>query len=98
MRNLTIILLSLVGCTTVQDYSTCESWDELVAGNDYQYVTPVRVSDPGSNEQPVYTGFWFYDEQQFDITGRPMTDPPGIDAALRCIFIKLALQLSIKKT
>ncbi len=30
----------------------------------------LRVSDPGSNEQPPYTGFWFYDEQQFDISGR----------------------------
>ena len=70
MKNLIIILLSLAGCTTAQDYSTCESWDELVAGEGFQYVTPTRVSDPGSNEQPAYTGFWFYDEQQFDETGR----------------------------
>ena len=70
MKNWIIILLSLAGCTAAQDYSTCESWDELVAGEGFQYVTPVRVSDPGSNEQPAYTGFWFYDEQQFDETGR----------------------------
>lgn len=65
-----VILLGLAACTTVQEYSTCESWDELVAGDNFQYVTPVRVSDPGSKEQPSYTGFWFYDEQQFDKTGR----------------------------
>ena len=65
-----IILFCLAGCTTVQEYSTCESWDELVAGDSFQYVSPVRVSDPGTTEQPSYTGFWFYDEQQFDISGR----------------------------
>ena len=70
MKNWIFILLGLAGCTTVQEYSTCESWDELVAGDSFHYVTPVRVSDPGSEEQPSYTGFWFYDEQQFDITGR----------------------------
>jgi hypothetical protein len=70
LKNWTIILLSLAGCSTVQEYSTCESWEELVGGEDFQYVSPVRVSDPGSDEHPVYTGFWFYDEQQFDISGR----------------------------
>ena len=70
MKNWIIILLGLAGCTTVQEYSTCETWDELVAGDNFQYATPVRVSDPGSREHPVYTGFWFYDEQQFDKTGR----------------------------
>ena len=48
MKNWTIILICLASCTTVQEYSTCESWDELVAGNNFHYVTPVRVSDPGS--------------------------------------------------
>jgi hypothetical protein len=70
MKNWIIILLGLAGCTTVQEYSTCESWDELVEGDSFHYVTPVRVTDPGSEQQPSYTGFWFYDEQQFDKTGR----------------------------
>ncbi len=65
-----MILIGLAGCTNVQEYSTCESWGELVAGENFKYVSPVRVSDPGSKERPAYTGFWFFDEQQFDITGR----------------------------
>jgi hypothetical protein len=40
MKNWIIILLGLAGCTTVQEYSTCETWDELVAGDNFQYVTP----------------------------------------------------------
>ena len=70
MKNWIFILLGLAGCTTVQEYSTCESWDELVEGDSFHYVTPIRVTDPGSEQQPSYTGFWFYDEQQFDKTGR----------------------------
>jgi hypothetical protein len=70
MRNWIIILIGLAGCTTVQEYSTCETWDELVRGESFHYVPLTRVSDPGSKEEPVYTGFWFYDEQQFDKSGR----------------------------
>lgn len=70
MKSWIVFLLCLAGCTTVQEYSTCESWDELVAGEQFQYVPLTRVSDPGTEEQPAYTGFWFYDEQQFDKTGR----------------------------
>ena len=70
MKNWIFFLIGLAGCTTAQEYSTCENWDELVAGDSFQYVQLTRVSDPGTKEQPAYTGFWFYDEQQFDITGR----------------------------
>lgn len=70
MRNWIIILIGLAGCTAVQEYSTCESWDELVSGETFQYVPLTRISDPGTKERPVYTGFWFYDEQQFDKSGR----------------------------
>ncbi len=30
----------------------------------------VRVSDPGTEDTRLYTGFWFYDEDQFDKTDR----------------------------
>jgi len=36
----------------------------------FRYAPVVRVSDPGTNDRPAYTGFWFYDELQFDISGR----------------------------
>jgi hypothetical protein len=35
-----------------------------------QYAPVIRVSDPGTKERPVYTGFWFYDGLQFDESGR----------------------------
>ena len=70
MKTLVFIVLSLAACATAHAYSTCASWNELVAGDGFEYVPVVRVSDPGSTERPSYTGFWFYDEQQFDVTGR----------------------------
>jgi hypothetical protein len=66
-----ILILSIISPPlTAQDYSTCASWDELVNGKGFMYVSLVRVSDPGTEQQPAYTGFWFYDEYQFDVTGR----------------------------
>ena len=53
-----------------QDYSTCETWQELVKGSQFHYQPVVRVSDPGDANRRVYTGFWFYDELQFDVSGR----------------------------
>src|SRR5210317_608175 len=51
-------------------YSTCKSWEELIEKDHYQYVKLERISDPGTKENPRYTGFWFYDEFQFDPTDR----------------------------
>ncbi|XOV94395.1 MAG: hypothetical protein ACFHWX_06755 [Bacteroidota bacterium] len=66
-----ILLLFILSCADKElPYSTVATWDELVAGNDYKYVTPDRISDPGTEANPVYTGFWFYDEEQFDPSGR----------------------------
>ena len=39
---------------------------------DFAYATVERISDPGTKENPSYTGFWFYDEFQFDKTDRYM--------------------------
>ena len=51
-------------------YATCETWQELVEREDFVYARVERVSDPGTKENPSYTGFWFYDEFQFDPTDR----------------------------
>jgi hypothetical protein len=51
-------------------YSTCKSWEKLIEKDHYQYVKLERISDPGTKENPSYTGFWFYDEFQFDPTDR----------------------------
>src|SRR5262245_37993653 len=53
-----------------RQYSTCKSWQEVLAGKDLRYAPVIRVSDPGTKDRPVYTGFWFYDGLQFDESGR----------------------------
>ena len=65
-----LFVWSVAVSATAQDYSTCASWEKLIEGNNIQYASVVRVSDPGSKEKPSYTGFWFYDEHQFDPSGR----------------------------
>jgi len=53
-----------------QEYSTCKSWQEVVAGEKLRYAPVVRLSDPGTKDRPSYTGFWFFDGLQFDDSGR----------------------------
>jgi hypothetical protein len=53
-----------------RDYSTCKSWQEVVEGERLRYQPVIRVSEPGTKERPVYTGFWFFEGLQFDATGR----------------------------
>jgi hypothetical protein len=48
----------------------CKSWQEVVDGKNLHYAPVIRVSDPGTKDRPVYTGFWFYDGVQFDESGR----------------------------
>ncbi|MCK5470112.1 MAG: hypothetical protein KAI99_16435 [Cyclobacteriaceae bacterium] len=56
----------------LEKYSTCKTWEELVERDDFEYAKVERISDPGTKENPSYTGFWFYDEFQFDKTDRYM--------------------------
>src|SRR4051794_36139156 len=51
-------------------YSTCKTWQEVVDGNNFRYADIIRISEPGTKEHPVYTGYWFFDGQQFDESGR----------------------------
>src|SRR6476646_7125475 len=53
-----------------QEYSTCRSWQEVVEGKNHRYAPAMRVSDPGTKERPIYTGFWFFEGLQFDESGR----------------------------
>ncbi len=52
------------------EYSTCKSWQEVVEGRDWRYAPVLRVSDPGTKERPAFTGFWFFEGDQFDESGR----------------------------
>src|SRR5262245_17098034 len=51
-------------------YTTYTNFDQVLKVRDARYVDVTRVSDPGTREHPVYTGFFFYQVLQFDATGR----------------------------
>ena len=55
---------------SAQEYSKCKSWKEIYESDGFRYVKMTRISDPGTKQNPQFTGFWFYDEQQFDESGR----------------------------
>ena len=40
-------------------YSTTKTWKELVERDDFRFSELIRISDPGSKENPAYTGFGF---------------------------------------
>src|SRR4051812_11376571 len=51
-------------------YTTYTSFDQVLEGRSARYRALTRVSDPGTSEHRVYTGFFFYGVLQFDPTGR----------------------------
>jgi len=51
-------------------YTTYGTFAELMAWKNARYPKLVRVSEPGTSESPNYTGFFFYQCQQFDPTDR----------------------------
>jgi len=56
--------------SAAQDYSTCSTWQEVVERQDLRFASVIRVSQPGTKDSPIYTGYWFYDGLQFDESGR----------------------------
>jgi hypothetical protein len=72
MRKLGLVAISLViaARAQAQEYTTYRTWNEVVAGASARYAKVVRVSDPGTQARPAYTGFWFFGIDQFDATGR----------------------------
>jgi hypothetical protein len=67
-----LIVAAPAGPATTRAYSTYRSWDDLVAAPARSVVYPplTRLSDPGTANEPSYTGFWWYGLEQFDRTGR----------------------------
>ena len=60
-----------------QEYSTYSSFTELVNSTDAKYPQAVRITEGGTEKNPAYHGFFFYncapkDLLQFDPTGRYM--------------------------
>jgi hypothetical protein len=78
IRVIAVMLVALVAggmgswaCAAARDdlpYVTCTSFEQVAAASPQARL--VRVSDPGSGKEPVYTGFFFYQCLQFDRTGR----------------------------
>ncbi|HKP18346.1 MAG TPA: hypothetical protein VJT84_07690 [Gaiellaceae bacterium] len=51
-------------------YSAYPSWSDLVAGARTALYPPLtRLSDPGTEEDPSYSGFWWYGLEQFSPKG-----------------------------
>src|SRR5713101_368720 len=51
-------------------YTTYPNFIRVMEAHGARYPAITRVSDPGTREHPVYTGFFFYQCLQFDMTGR----------------------------
>ena len=51
-------------------YTTCTTFEQVLEGRDARYRALTRVSDPGTAQHRVQTGFFFYGVLQFDATGR----------------------------
>ena len=64
------VISAEVAAQDTPSYATYGSFAELMVGEGARYPKIVRVSDPGTSESPNYTGFFFYQCQQFDPAGR----------------------------
>jgi hypothetical protein len=51
-------------------YTTYSDFSQVIQAQDARYSALVRVSDPGTSDHPIYTGFFFYQCLQFDSTRR----------------------------
>lgn len=63
-----LILSADAGAQENPPYMTYGSFAELMVGENAEYPKLVRVSEPGTRENPNYTGFFFYQCLQFDPT------------------------------
>jgi hypothetical protein len=46
--------LSMAAAIGAQEYSTCNTWPEVLEGKNIRYAPLIRVSDPGTSDRPVY--------------------------------------------
>jgi len=58
------------GAQDARSYTTYTSFAELMEAQDALYPKLIRVSEPGTSDNPNYTGFFFYQCEQFDPTDR----------------------------
>ena len=82
-----LVIIAISGCNTSTktqedhdshlEYSTYDNFEALVASSSSRYVETVRITSPGTEDQPMDHGFWFYncmhkELHQFDASGRYM--------------------------
>ena len=78
MNRLTLLIwgtvVGLATCVAGENlpYPTYSTFNELMQGKDARYVKVTRISDPGTLDHPIYNGYFFYQAEQFDPTGRYM--------------------------
>src|SRR5712692_2104960 len=73
LRGTLIFLVALAWSVHSQEdlpYTTYTNFDQVLEARNARYATITRVSDPGTSEHRIYTGFFFYQVLQFDTTGR----------------------------
>jgi hypothetical protein len=72
-RSILAFLIALAWSAGASDdpaYTTFATFDQLLGARSVHYPAITRVSDPGTREHPAYTGFFFYQVDQFDVSGR----------------------------
>jgi len=71
------LVMLLSSDISAQEYTVCKNYREVVRMENAKYPKTIRITSPGSAENPGYHGFFFYncspsDGFQFDSTGRYM--------------------------
>ena len=66
----TLIATTLSPAQPAAVYTTYGSFADVMTGDGARYPELIRITDPGTSENPNYTGFFFYQCLQFDPTGR----------------------------
>ncbi|MHA2315030.1 MAG: hypothetical protein ACXACF_07060 [Candidatus Hermodarchaeia archaeon] len=72
-----LLAMTLSSGAPKQCYTICKSYDELLRLHEAKVPEAIRITDPGTPENPMYHGFFFYncspfDGLQFDPSGRYM--------------------------
>jgi len=69
-----IVFLMVLACSASAEdllpYTTFTNFDQVLAAKNPRYAVTTRVSDPGTSEHRIFSGFFFYQVLQFDSSGR----------------------------
>ena len=63
---MTFLLFSFSDIILAQNYSTCNSFEEIVNLKNGKYLKAKRITSAGNTDHPTYHGFFFYNCSPFD--------------------------------